>query len=301
MWKSRFTDKRILLCAVALTCLFVLPALADWDPGGDYKMHYPQLPDLGGIDFCMGMRVAAAPGPSLADDWQCTESGWIGEIHFWTSWWNEKSAYDIISIRVRIYSNYPVGHAENPYPYSIPGECLSGAAEWVFNVGDFTQRVYAVQEQDFYDPRWDYYSIADHDTCWQINITDIVDKLANDGIPENNAVYQTEGQVYWLWIRIIQENDPSYFHVVGWKNSGSTQFMDAAVWWDYTQVPSVWVPLEHPVTHDPIDLSFVINNSEEGPGTIPTLTEWGLIVLLLLLLLAAVLIVKRRSHSTGTA
>jgi hypothetical protein len=45
-------------------------------------MHFPQLPDSTGWD------VKASGGICLADDWQCSETGYVGDIHFWGSWKN---------------------------------------------------------------------------------------------------------------------------------------------------------------------------------------------------------------------
>ena len=75
--------RRIILpLAVAIALGTAGPALADWDPGDGHKMHYPQLPDEDGWD------VKAIDGICLADDWLCTESGPVTDIHFWGSWKN---------------------------------------------------------------------------------------------------------------------------------------------------------------------------------------------------------------------
>ena len=58
--------------------VMVSPVLADWDPGDDYKMHYPQLPDPYGWD------VSFTNGP-LGDDWKCTQTGPVDDIHMWVS------------------------------------------------------------------------------------------------------------------------------------------------------------------------------------------------------------------------
>lgn len=51
-----------------------------WNPGDPHKMHFPQLPDEAGWD------VNATEPVVLADDFLCTETGWIKDIHFWGSW-----------------------------------------------------------------------------------------------------------------------------------------------------------------------------------------------------------------------
>ena len=68
-------------CVAALLILLATgsAALADWDEGGPYKMHYPQLPKVDlGWDVCLCCQW-------LADDFQCTETGTIDDIHLWVS------------------------------------------------------------------------------------------------------------------------------------------------------------------------------------------------------------------------
>ncbi len=51
-----------------------------WQTGDDYKMHYPQLPDSSGWDVNATWPVV------LADDWLCSETGWVKDLHFWGGW-----------------------------------------------------------------------------------------------------------------------------------------------------------------------------------------------------------------------
>ena len=66
---------RTTVVALALVSLIVLSAStagADWEPGDEHKMHFPQLPDPNGSDVRneMGAMVFRA-----ADDWQCSQTG----------------------------------------------------------------------------------------------------------------------------------------------------------------------------------------------------------------------------------
>jgi len=69
--------------SMMLVCLVVLVSLllSDWDPGDGHKMHYPQLPDPNGWDVELLCDYI-----SLADDWQCSETGPVDDIHLWISW-----------------------------------------------------------------------------------------------------------------------------------------------------------------------------------------------------------------------
>ena len=98
------------------------PAWSDWDPGDPYKMHYPQLPDLdNGIDV--------AHTADLADDFLCTGSGPITDIHIWTS--RVGDVFWEIPFVLEIWSNNP----GEPNGFSFPQEKLWGKA---FQPTDYT-------------------------------------------------------------------------------------------------------------------------------------------------------------------
>jgi hypothetical protein len=52
----------------------------------NHKMHYPQLPDPGGWDVNATGNVSLPNSIMLADDFRCTETGYIDDMHFWGSW-----------------------------------------------------------------------------------------------------------------------------------------------------------------------------------------------------------------------
>ena len=73
--------KSFVVLAVLGTLMFLAaPTVADWKPEDGHKMHFPQLPDEDGWD------VNATWPKVLADDWTCSETGWVKDIHFWGSW-----------------------------------------------------------------------------------------------------------------------------------------------------------------------------------------------------------------------
>ena len=69
--------KRVIYLFVFICVVTILAA--DWDPG-DPDTKWVQLPDSTGYD------VKLSDSLCIADDWQCNESGWICDIHFWISW-----------------------------------------------------------------------------------------------------------------------------------------------------------------------------------------------------------------------
>ena len=122
--------RKISLLVIA-AALVAFTAVADWDIGDGYKMHFPQTPDEAGWD------VKSGQGVELADDWLCTGPGPVDEIHFWGSWKNmdgdpvTDEVGQIQFFQFAIYSNLPVGHPQNPFPYSIPGTLLWFMEEWL--------------------------------------------------------------------------------------------------------------------------------------------------------------------------
>ena len=100
----------------------------------------------------------------------------------------------------------------------------------------------------------------DHLNVYQINM--LIDPLV--------AFVQEEGNVYWLEVSFQPINSG-----IGWKQSGSEQFRDDAVWRlppDEGQ-PPYWQFLEDPFTGQSMDLASVITPE---PGTMVLLALGGL-------------------------
>lgn len=212
-----------------LAALMAAPALADWNVGDPYKMHYPQLPKMDGWD------VRASYYTFLADDWECTESGLVTDIHLWVSFKGDL-AFVPDKLHTAIWSDDTSG------PYSKPGSQL-----WHRDIGTMAYSMLPLGitgPQGWYDPSADPDVILrpDHERLFQINII----------IPEAEAFYQTKGQVYWLEFT-VQEPVGSG---LGWKQSGSQQFRDDAVW--RIQDGASWTPIKDPETNLSMDLAFVI-------------------------------------------
>lgn len=282
--------KHPLLLSVLACLVLASPALADWNPGDPFKMHYPQLPDLDftGMDVLCGPRVDGGPQgvdfyeKFLADDFRCSETGPITNIHFWGSY-NGDIEIPNPTFSLVIYSDVPAG--VEGIDYSRPGEVL-----WETYMPATMTRVYADQLQEqFYDPNMDvggfeppFNGIVGQDTmCWQFNFD----------IPEPEAFFQEEGQIYWLGIKHTTDvdNDGSVTSadlslladfvpgMFGWKTS-QDHFNDDAVWTDVNTFaaiphvlpqdpfpgsnPTIWNELRYPIGHpfegQSMDLSFVI-------------------------------------------
>ncbi|MBN1504266.1 MAG: hypothetical protein JW952_04305, partial [Candidatus Eisenbacteria bacterium] len=108
----------VLLAAMALVVAWAVPAAAFWEEGMDFKMHYPQLPDATPTGWdVLSSGLCEAPVCRVADDFQCTETGWVKDIHFWGSWKDDMVGV-IDHFRLEIYTNDASG------PFSQPGQMI---------------------------------------------------------------------------------------------------------------------------------------------------------------------------------
>jgi hypothetical protein len=212
--------KRLVFIIVVLL-FFASSTLAHWDPGDGHKMHFPQMPDPFGWDVDFGPDV-----PQLADDWQCSQSGYVEDFHFWVSW-QDDFLDGVTGVYATIWSDDRSG------TYSKPGNQLWSA---LFKAENFSIRQYGTGDQGWYDPVGGLYIPNDHTNYYQINVVDIP-----------NPFYQTKDTIYWLGICVTSENE------VGWKTS-LDHFEDDAVWWDGVE----WQELLDPLTGESLDLAFVI-------------------------------------------
>ncbi|MGA2916197.1 MAG: GEVED domain-containing protein [Sedimentisphaerales bacterium] len=223
--------KKIVFVIVSILCL--APVMyADWDQGDPYKMHFPQMPNPTGWDIDLRPY-------ELADDWKCSQTGDVNDIHFWISWKGDVVG-TISNIQVKIYNN-------DPNIPSKPAQQL-----WFQTIYDFSIRLIDPNgHQGYWIPTGSTSQPLlypnDHTSYYQVNIKNI-----------QNAFPQVEGQIYWLSLR-IQTTTPSTSRV-GWKTS-LNHFMDAAVV-RYTPGP-VWQPLYEPNSTIPIDFAFVITGGQE--------------------------------------
>jgi len=249
-----------LMLVVALAAVsLVVPALADWDPvydptGGtivNHKMHYPQLPDPNGWD------VNATWPKVLADDWMCSQTGPVSDIHFWGSWRHDQQA-PIEGIHVSIHEDIPDPDGPTGPAFSQPGNLL-----WArdFLPGEFKERWWGVGDQGWYDPNTQEAVRPDHFNTYQYNLVDI-----------KNPFYQKRGQIYWLDISVMLPAGipPSW----GWKTS-LQHWNDDAVWGDYPS-PVQWHELRDPYLNHSLDLAFVITPE---PASLTLLALGGLVLL----------------------
>ncbi len=258
------TIKALTLALMGLA-VFAPAAIADWNPGDPSKMHWPQLPDL----TPTGMDVLATRQPTvigngfkiLADDWACTETGPVSDIHIWGSWAEDilpSGSPNSVVFKLSIHSDIPAGTLT---PYSQPGAELWSAT---FTPGSFTVRPYATGVTElFYDPNIGQI-IGSDSVVWQYNFTNLP-----------NPYIQQQGTIYWLDVQALPQGD-AYF---GWKTTNPLEtdhFLDDAVFADTAgfngALVTPWAPMVYPSGHpyagQSIDLAFVITPE---PGSIALL------------------------------
>lgn len=222
----------ILVCA-AVGLVLAPAARGDWKEGMPYKMHYPQLPDPLGWDV-QDVRLI------LADDFLCTETGPITDVHLWGSFQHDMGGVGLINnIHLSIHDNDVTGL------FSKPGNLLWQAD---FGPNDFKIQQSGTGPQGWLDPSLPPPIPQDHWNIYQINITNI-----------RNPFVQEVDNVYWLDVQVTSLD--SQF---GWKTSRSPHFMDDAVWGMVPAdgpggpTPIAWQPLEDPFTGASLDMAFVI-------------------------------------------
>ena len=236
------------LCASVVVPLLVVGFVsvnstrADWDPTTP-NTKWVQMPDL-----LYGMDVRASEGKILADDFLCTFSGPITDIHIWGSWLNDVHG-TITNLHVSFHADIPDPDGTGPL-WSMPGELL-----WQTNflAGQFFERFWTNASEVFYDPNIN--QIIGTDTeVWQYNMF----------VDPDKAFVQQQGNIYWLDVTAYTSNG-----LFGWKTS-LDHFNDDAVFDDLPQVPVNWremrYPPGHPFQGESIDLAFALTTIPE-PAT----------------------------------
>lgn len=270
---------------VAFAGLAAQTTLADWDPMNPSDLaaaKWIQMPDLSptGMDVLATVQPIS-PVPSawktLADDFLCTQSGPITDLHIWGSWLNDVLPTNSaglpdasqIEFKVSFWSDQPAG---GPIaPYSHPDQLIWSG---LFLPGQFkvNPNVLSAPEQ-FFDPNQGAI-IGTDSQVYQYNFPNLVDAAGNSFV-------QTAGTIYWLEIQANVLTIPGTTATFGWKTRdpdqshfGGGHFNDDAVFADTNGFNganlSFWrelvYPSGHPLAGQSIDLSFVLTVPE--PSTV---------------------------------
>ena len=252
--------KKLILLLTAALFLFAGVAQADWTTGDPYKMHFPQLPDEEGWDVdATAWWVDSDPDyyvdplHVLADDFECAETGWIQDIHFWGSWYQGVTG-NLIGFQIGICGNIPADPPDIPYSKPDNSTIL---ADFFVDIADIeVDSITSVLFEGFYypDPLYPFWFEQDHNQYFQYNIF----------LPEELWIEQTAEEIYWLYITAIVEYADPYPRW-GWKSS-TDHWEDNAVYADLDEL--FWIDLwEPPEFTQSLDLAFVITG--EAGITVP--------------------------------
>lgn len=221
---------------VALISIAGVNLQADWAPGDLYKMHYPQLPDPTGWD------VKIDEANIVADDFLCTESGPITQVHFWGSWQGDQVGI-LNNIHLSIHADIPDPDGDGPL-YSQPGGLL-----WEYNTDQHDPALVRISgpelgDQGWFDPLTGTFAPSDHTQYFQYNIT----------IDPGFEFIQTADTIYWLDVHVIDGGEETEF---GWKTTPLAQgFNDDAV---IDDLGGGYIELRDPLEpENSIDMAFVI-------------------------------------------
>ena len=213
----------------ALTiAMLARPTFADWDPGDPYKMHFPQLPDTS--------RWAISPTDAkpVADDWLCTETGWVKGIHFWGAF-RQGTTGGLLGFRLKIYSDIPASPPGDIY--SHPGSVLWQSEIVTYSVRQFT----ATTPQGFFR--------LDDGSCFYVNYFGY--EQYNITLPDSLWFWQQQGKIYWLSIVPIKAAPGTDW---GWQESPN-HWNDVALYWNPDLI--IWQQFTRCVLTT-LDMAFVI-------------------------------------------
>ncbi|UCE67849.1 MAG: IPTL-CTERM sorting domain-containing protein [Candidatus Zixiibacteriota bacterium] len=207
------------ILVVVLVSVFVVKNIsADWTIDDGYKMHYPQMP------YEPGWIVKSSLPVILAEDWQCSDSGWIKDLHFWGGWKNGLEG-NITRFLVVIYADIPANPPD--ILFSKPGAEL-----WSKMITNFVVSDPIIEPSIYYwyDPSTGMTSFDDSLTYYQYNIF----------LDEQDWFRQERGTIYWLSVSALVLDPETYEW--GWFST-SDNWNDDAVW---TYPDTIWYHMHEP-------------------------------------------------------
>ena len=225
----------------------------------------PPLPCIGtnSVKFCLlpqlnqGFDVKdSRDGIVLADDFLCTNSGPITDIHVWSSWLNDTPG-TITNWWIGIYSDVPAGtnYLNGQVTNSHPGSLL-----WWTNFpqgGLVMQGIYTNYSYEYFYNPTNNLGMGNDTVIWYYCFfpTKPFVQQGSPNAPTN----------YWLAIRAQLAPDGTLY---GWKSS-ALPYHDAAVWGTFAgSFPGgTWHSMTNPMTLQPLNLSMLLTTSNAPSQT----------------------------------
>jgi hypothetical protein len=242
---------------------FRLSKVAGLGPGGaapdgeveDYPitlqpLKWLQRPDLSTVG------VDVFNDQWLADDFQCTQTGPITDIHLWGSFYRDHlpaGGLSNLTFTITLYSDVPDPDPSEPGNWSHPGQAL---CSMTFGPGQYQVGLCATVPggEWWHAPPQSWVPQGDFN-CYQFDFY----------IPAKDACRQVAGTIYWLAVKYNSQQAGAQF---GWKTSPE-HWNDDAVWLDTSQPLPVWRELRygsgHPQTPGSMDLAFAVSGEPGQP------------------------------------
>ncbi len=247
---------RKLLKIVALAGLILAVAATAGANTFPNVVKWIQDPDPYGWDVNVTFDPDMQQSRGVADDWLCTQSGPVTDVHLWVSFKGDVGDPSYIQmIDLKIFSDIPAD-PDGPGPlFSQPGLGLKG---WLVGFDQFTWEGPYIGDQGWITPGPDpQISEHDHDFYYRIDID-----LSTD------PFVQQAGNVYWLGATMMTYPfGEEVFEKVyaGWKTT-EDHWNDDAVYWDVSQYG--WRPVsDHDGNSLGLDMAFVITTPIPEPLT----------------------------------
>jgi len=264
------------LIAVVAMMFVAAPVTADWDR--EQPAKWVQFPDPLGWDVDFVEDPQGLRRVRLADDFPCTETGKITDVHLWFSVRGDQidPRQVIQKIQLSIHDNIPPNPTDPSFPWSRPADPPLWEDSFVPN----SIRLVGTGEQGYLWPspvNPEFIPPPDHLRIWQANILiDPARAFEQKGTAANP-------KIYWLDASVILQPGVT-FADLGWKTSkdrwhpGPDLLDDDAVFWFNGSAtggpPTGWYPIHDPRTGESLNLAFVITPE---PGTVVMLIGAGLI------------------------
>ena len=231
-------------CTNSATCSQTVTVLNTNTPPADTNtVKFVQWPKtIGGYD------VYDRTVLFLADDFRCTNTGPITDIHIWCSYSNDEVSNP--PIWLSIWSDVPAGPTNN---YSHPGQLLWQQS---FTPDKYQRYFWGCGAEKFYMPWGSGFYLPDTQVYYYVFYP--TNAFLQQGTPQSPVTY-------WLSVYCL---DNSFF---GWKTS-TNAFQDAAVWafWP-PSTGNTWTPMTDPDFGGPLNMAFKITTSTNQPP-VPTVT-----------------------------